>query len=444
LFKDYIIINKVENIWEYKWGGNMRSKIISIVLIAMFLTLILPIVSSAGRETRLTWDIGSGTGTAHPIIYGNKVVWSDWDGISDWNEIIVYDVKTGKSTAINIPVNNSTEHPAIYGNKMVWSFFNTYNVSNVGLYVYDISTSESSLITEEVYGWVLPDIYDNIIVWSSESSDYKSDVYMHDISTHTQTRITTSGSAKNPAIYGNRIVWEDARNSDVYMYDLFTKKETRITTNGTASQPNIYGNRILWIDDGGRTNGKSDIYMYDLSTKEETKITTSGSVACGYTPGIDGNRIVWTDYGNGYRPNICMYDLSTKKKTQITTSGKAVSPSIYGNIIVYGDYRSAPPGDSYCDVYMYDLAAKPIKPQAAFTAETTSGKAPLTVYFTDKSTGGTPTSYYWDFGDKTTSKHAYTAKHTFTKPGNYTVSLTVKNTEGSSTEKKTNYVIVTK
>lgn len=225
------------------------------------------------------------------------------------------------------------------------------------------------------------------------------------------------------------------------MYDLSIKKETRITTSGTASLPDIYDNRIVWIDKRNTDDylgGKGNIYMYDLLTRQETPITTDGSA---FEPAINGNRIVWKDFDKG---RIYMYDLFTKKKTQITTSGTAVSPSIYGNIIVYGDYRSAPPGDSYCDVYMYDLAAKPIKPQAAFTAEMTSGKAPLTVYFTDKSTGGTPTSYYWDFGDKTTSKHAYTAKHTFTKPGNYTVSLTVKNTEGSSTEKKTNYVIVTK
>jgi len=69
-----------------------------------------------------------------------------------------------------------------------------------------------------------------------------------------------------------------------------------------------------------------------------------------------------------------MYDLSTKKETRNHYQWSS-SRSVYlWNIIVYGDYRSAPPGDSYRDIYMYDLAAKPIKPQAAFSARITSGK----------------------------------------------------------------------
>jgi PKD repeat protein len=68
---------------------------------------------------------------------------------------------------------------------------------------------------------------------------------------------------------------------------------------------------------------------------------------------------------------------------------------------------------------------------------------PLTVLFTYNSTGGTPTSWYWDFGDGINSKHAQTATHTFKKPGTYDVSLTVTNFAGNSTLKKSNYITVT-
>jgi C1A family cysteine protease/PKD repeat protein len=80
-------------------------------------------------------------------------------------------------------------------------------------------------------------------------------------------------------------------------------------------------------------------------------------------------------------------------------------------------------------------------PVANFSATPTSGIAPLTVLFTDTSTGS-PTSWYWDFGDGTNSKHVQTAAHTFTKPGTYTVTLTVTNAAGSDVVTKSSYITV--
>ncbi len=62
---------------------------------------------------------------------------------------------------------------------------------------------------------------------------------------------------------------------------------------------------------------------------------------------------------------------------------------------------------------------------------------------TDTNTGGVPISWYWDFGDGTNSKHSMNATHTFTKPGNYTVGLTVENATGNSTATKPGYIVVT-
>jgi PKD repeat protein len=82
------------------------------------------------------------------------------------------------------------------------------------------------------------------------------------------------------------------------------------------------------------------------------------------------------------------------------------------------------------------------KPVAAFSASPTSGKAPLKVQFTDKSTG-TPTSWNWSFGDGKTST-AKNPAYTYSKVGTYTVSLTVKNAAGSNTKTTSGYVKVSK
>jgi beta propeller repeat protein len=43
-------------------------------------------------------------------------------------------------------------------------------------------------------------------------------------------------------------------SENIYMYDLSTNKETRITNSGLAGRPDIYENRIVWQD---RCNGNS-------------------------------------------------------------------------------------------------------------------------------------------------------------------------------------------
>lgn len=77
---------------------------------------------------------------------------------------------------------------------------------------------------------------------------------------------------------------------------------------------------------------------------------------------------------------------------------------------------------------------------AAFSASPTSGKALLTVKFSDKSKGS-PTSYVWNFGDKSIST-SRNPVHKYSKAGKYTVSLTVKNAAGSNTKKVSNYITV--
>ncbi|AKB50411.1 Chitin binding protein [Methanosarcina barkeri str. Wiesmoor] len=80
------------------------------------------------------------------------------------------------------------------------------------------------------------------------------------------------------------------------------------------------------------------------------------------------------------------------------------------------------------------------KPVASFSASPTSGKAPLNVAFTDTSTG-TPAKWKWTFGDGAKS-FVQNPKHKYSKAGNYTISLTVKNAKGSDTKTRSDYIVV--
>lgn len=73
-----------------------------------------------------------------------------------------------------------------------------------------------------------------------------------------------------------------------------------------------------------------------------------------------------------------------------------------------------------------------LQPVAAFVVYYPSNAIPLTATFRDQSTGSTPLTYHWDFGDGSSSSEQ-NPKHTYITSGPYTVTLTVTNSYGSDT-----------
>jgi PKD repeat protein len=103
--------------------------------------------------------------------------------------------------------------------------------------------------------------------------------------------------------------------------------------------------------------------------------------------------------------------------------------------------------DRYAGYGMVDAEAavggsQPQPPVAQFSGSPTSGYVPLTVDFTDESTGS-PTSWSWDFGDGVGTSTQQNPSYTYTSPGTYTVTLTAANAYGSDDEVKTGYISVT-
>jgi len=72
------------------------------------------------------------------------------------------------------------------------------------------------------------------------------------------------------------------------------------------------------------------------------------------------------------------------------------------------------------------------KPAANFTCNVTQGYAPLSVKFNDTSTGA-PTNWNWNFGDGNNST-LKNPVNVYSKPGKYTVNLTVSNANGTSSK----------
>ncbi len=79
-------------------------------------------------------------------------------------------------------------------------------------------------------------------------------------------------------------------------------------------------------------------------------------------------------------------------------------------------------------------------PTPDFQSNITSGCSPIIVDFKDLSTGN-PTSWFWDFGNGSTSTRQNPST-TYFASGNYTVTLIATNINGSDTSIKTDYLAV--
>lgn len=78
---------------------------------------------------------------------------------------------------------------------------------------------------------------------------------------------------------------------------------------------------------------------------------------------------------------------------------------------------------------------------ANFTVDTTAGCVPLTVEFTNLSTPSEGVTYFWDFGNGTTST-LKNPSSIYIQPGQYTISLTVSEGQNQNTIVKENFIHV--
>jgi PKD repeat protein len=100
---------------------------------------------------------------------------------------------------------------------------------------------------------------------------------------------------------------------------------------------------------------------------------------------------------------------------------------------------TGPGGTNTFTASYYINAQAPTPPYAQFSGTPTTGVAPLTVVFTDYSTGKIDT-WEWDFGDGSPVSNVQNPTHEYTTAGNYTVMLTVTGPGGTNTFTASNYI----
>jgi uncharacterized repeat protein (TIGR01451 family) len=140
----------------------------------------------------------------------------------------------------------------------------------------------------------------------------------------------------------------------------------------------------------------------------------------------DNGRIVWSNLTVGAGEAVTL-------TAAVTTTGPITHGyTAVNRVIIAGDGLTFEPPDS--TVVIYNGA------QAAFAAVPTIGPAPLSVTFLNQSQNAD--SYWWTYGDGSSSTAAGNHSHTYQNSGGYTVTLTAANALSSQTITRTAFISV--
>ena len=338
------------------------------------------IVSLRLTETQITSNIGS---QVNPDVFGDVIVWQD-DRNGNW-DIYMYAPRVNLwSPEIRVTSNKGNQiNPAIYNNTIVYQDDST---GNWEICMYNITSGVETQITNNPSAQTVPAVYDDYVVWQDDRNIYWDpyhtfyvgrDIYLYDITSQTEQRITTTGNNDYPSISSNRIAYQKSirepygnlvfTNDYVYCFDISTMQEFKVKfMNSSTSIKNtaIQESTIVW---GTRFyeyhyDGNVDVWNVEMKDISSGASWTTGLLTPQLNPDIGGSGvykyIVYDDIRN-LNYELYMYMLSSQEEVRITeNSATQTNPAIYSgktngwsyNRIVFMDDRNG-----NWDIYQIDF-----------------------------------------------------------------------------------------
>lgn len=118
-------------------------------------------------------------------------------------------------------------------------------------------------------------LYNDTIVWS-DVRNYRqtgSDIYRWDPINGEQVISNSDADQEFPALYDERVVWQDNRSGDwdLYMYDPLHGEQPLVVKPYTQAKPHIYENTVVWHDN---RDGNYSIYMTTIPEPSSLEIAT--------------------------------------------------------------------------------------------------------------------------------------------------------------------------
>ena len=305
--------------------------------------------------------------------------------------------------------------------------FASYRNGNGEIYVMNADGTGQTRLTNNPADDFMPALSPDgtKIAFASSRVDGFYEIYVMNPDGSGQTRLTNNqvndfDPAWSPN--GTKIAFtsiiENSFNGEIYVMNPDGSGQTRLTNNG------YYGGGWdpTWSPDGTKIafvsfrDGAYDIYVMNADGSGQTRLTNQGSM---YDPAWsrDGTKIAFS-YSGGEGWHIWVMNADGTGQTRLTLNTGVLSNR-------WPDWE------------------REQNPTANFTANITSGPAPLTVQFNDTSKWIKPIGWYWEFGDGSTSTEQ-NPLFTYRIPGTYSVNFWITNASASDWENKTAFIRVTK
>jgi beta propeller repeat protein len=363
-----------------------------------------------------------------PSVWQDRIVWQDR---MDWiYEIVYYNSTTGDERPITTGISDHIQ-PKIFENIIVYAKWDDWNYN---IEFYDLDADETTRITNKTYDQLHPSVWGDIIAWEDHKEGSQAISY-NDRKTGEEHQASEYGAfASKPDVWGNYIVWEQwfEDNSEIMLFNISNTSVHRITFDSENQQdPSIWEDRIVWSE---YRDGFNQISLFNITTGIKINITSDPWNHD--FPVIFNDSIVYENEKDYY--DITLFNITSGEELLITPDTlytAQTNPAVWDTRIVWED-----DSDQYFDIYLCTLGVSLPQMNADFTTNITEGMLPLTVQFSDTSTGEV-TGWWWDFGDGTDS-HEQNPVYTYTETGIYPVILTVNNPYQRSAVKKEGIITV--
>ena len=197
---------------------------------------------------------------------------------------------------------------------------------------------ERSLQIVELGAGINPALAGDRVVWQR----FNGGPILHlDLATErldTLARRTASFQVDHPTVHGNQVAWMETSDSgsSIALLRLGAEKRERVTDGSARDRfPELSDELLVW--ERRKAGGIADIFMRDPVTGRPIRIAPSPDRQT--QPKVDGHRLVWTqssiEDGSLSDHRVHLFDAETGQTRTITEDERGGNPDVSGSVVVW-------------------------------------------------------------------------------------------------------------